>query len=269
MNLNINDAQKLLVARLEDAFKRAERGELVCGNFLSPGEAAFALAYLKETRRADRTFFYGGYKDAERRRLFVLPTFLADMDGSPEEKAKTYFPEEFTDSVRAVLIKGSMYRALSHRDYLGSILALGIDRATVGDIAILDDHSAVIFCTSKIHEFLMHSIDRIASDKVTVKEYAPDGELEVKKSFMPISDTVASDRLDCVVAALTNLSRDKAQNLIRSGLCELDYLPETRCDRQITPPCTVTARGYGKYNILSFDGETRRGRLRLIAQKYV
>ena len=256
MNLNINDAQKLLVARLEDAFKRAERGELVCGNFMSPGETAFVLAYLKETRRADRAFFHGGYVDAERRRLLVLPAFLADMDGSPAEKAEMYFPEEFSDAVKAVLIKGSSYRELSHRDYLGSILALGIDRVAIGDIVILDGHSAVVFCTSKIQEFLLHSIGRIASDKVTVKEYTHNGELEIKKSFMPISDTVASDRLDCVVAALTNLSREKAQNLIRSGLCELDYLPETRCDRQITPPCTVTARGYGKYNILSFDGET-------------
>ena len=127
----------------------------------------------------------------------------------------------------------------------------------------------MVFCSGSVAEYLISSVDRIASDKVKVTAFVPNGDFRAKRDFSPINDTVASKRLDCVVAALTNLSREKAQATIRSSLCELDYVVEERCDREIIPPCIISVRGYGKYNILSFDGETKRGRLRLVAQKYV
>ncbi len=269
MQSNINDAQKLLASRVEDHLRLSERGELVCGNFLTPGEAAFAMSVARELRASDRVFLFGGYDEAERKRLMVLPSFVLDLEGEAEEKARTYFPEEMAVAVKAIRIKGSGYRDLGHRDYLGSILALGIERCSVGDIVVSDEHSAVVFCTQKIFDYLMSGIERIASDKVTVEKFIPDESFGAVREFLDIRDTVASDRLDCVVGALTNLAREKAQNLIRSGLCEVNYLPEERVDACVKPPCVVTLRGYGKYNVLRFDGETKRGRLRLIAQKYV
>ncbi len=269
MQFNTNDAQKLLASRVEDILRLSERGELVCGNFLTPGEAAYVLTVARELRSFDRILLFGGYPDAERKRIMALPSFVTELDGSVEEKARTYFPEEMSRAVRAIKIQGSGYRELSHRDYLGSILALGIERPAVGDVVVQDEHSAVVFCTDKIFDYLASGIDRIASDKVTVCEFIPDESFGAKREFLPIRDTVASNRLDCVVGALTNLSREKAQTLIRSGLCEVNYLVEQRVDAAIKVPSVVSVRGYGKFNVLSFDGETRRGRLRLVAQKYV
>lgn len=269
MKLNITDAQKLLASRIEDLLRKADRGELVCGNFLTPSEAAFASVYMKELGASNRFFLFGGYNEAERKRIFVLPSFLSDIDGDAEEKTRAYFPDEMSGLIRAVRIQGSGYRTLSHRDYLGSLLALGIERSSLGDIAILSDYSAVLFCTDKIFDFLLASIDRVASDKVTVSEHESISELEVRREYLPISDTVASNRLDCIVGALTNLSREKAQIAIKSGLCEVNYLPEDRCDLALSIPSTVSVRGYGKYDVLSFDGETKRGRLRMVARKYV
>ncbi len=269
MKLNITDAQKLLASRAEDYLRTADRGELVCGNFLTPSEAAYVAVCMKELGAQDRFFLFGGYKEAERMRLFVLPSFLSDIDGESKEKARAYFPDDLSNSIKAVKIQGSGYRTLSHRDYLGSLLALGIERTSLGDIAVLDDHSAVLFCTDKIFDFLLASIDRVASDKVTASEYANISELEVKREYLPISDTVASNRLDCIIGALTNLSREKAQTAIKSGLCEVNYLPEDRCDLSLSIPSTISVRGYGKYDVLSFDGETKKGRLRMTARKYV
>ena len=265
----MNDAQKLLASRASDYLRQADRGELVCGNFLTPQEAAYTLSVMREARSADRVFLFGGYAEAERKRIFVLPSFLSEFEGSGEERAKLYFPEEFSNAVKSIKITGSGFRNLTHRDYLGSILSLGIERPAVGDIVVLDDRSAVVFCTEKIFTYLMSGIERIASDKVSVCEFVPDSDFAAKREFQPIRDTVASTRIDCVVGALTNLSREKAQTLIRSGLCEVNYLPELRVDVQVKTPCVITLRGYGKYNVLEFDGETKRGRLRLVAQKYV
>ena len=269
MKLNITDAQRLLASRIEDYLKKADRGELVCGNFLTPSDAAFVGAYMKEIGMTNRFFLFGGYNEAERKRIFILPSFLSDIEGEAEEKARAYLPDEMSGLIRAVRIQGSGYRALSHRDYLGSLLALGIERSSVGDVAIIDEYSAVVLCTDKIFDFLIASIDRVASDKVTVSECESVSELEIKREYMPISDTVASNRLDCIVGALTNLSREKAQTAIKSGLCEVNYLPEDRCDVPLSIPSTVSVRGYGKYDVLSFDGETKKGRLRMVARKYV
>lgn len=265
----MTDMQKLLASRIEDYLKMSDRGELVCGNFLTPGEIAFALSTVKELKSADRVFFFGGYAEADRKRMFVIPSYLLDLEGDAESKAKSFFPEEFSSSVRAIKIQGSGYRDLSHRDYLGALLSLGIERCSVGDIVVTDSFSAVIFCTDRIFDFLMCDIERIASDKVTAKEIFVGEDFHPNRDFLTITDTVASNRLDCIVGALTNLSRERAQNLIKSGLCEVNYLPEQRCDAGLQLPCIITLRGYGKYNILSFDGETKRGRLRIVAQKYV
>ena len=269
MQPNINDAQKLLASRVEDHLRLSERGELVCGNFLTPCEAAFAMSVARELRAADRVFLFGGYSDAERKRLIALPSFVSDLDGEAEDKARAYFSDEMADAARAIRIKGSGYRELGHRDYLGSILSLGIERCSIGDVVVMDEYSAVVFCTRKIFDYLMGGIERVANDKVTVEEFIPDESFGSKREFLDVRDTVASDRLDCVVGALANLAREKAQNLIRSGLCEVNYLPEERVDACVKTPCVVTLRGFGKYNVLRFDGETKRGRLRLIAQKYV
>lgn len=269
MQLNVSDAQKLLASRASDYLRQADRGELVCGNFLTPQEAVYTLSVMREMRVADRAFLFGGYADAERKRIFVLPSFLSELDGDAEERARLYFPEEFAGSVRAIKITGSGFRELSHRDYLGSILSLGIERYSVGDVVVLDKHSAVVFCTEKIFGYLVSGIERIASDKVSVCEFLPNGDFAAKREFLSIRDTVASTRLDCVVGALTNLSREKAQTIIRSGLCEVNYVVEQRVDVQVKAQSVITLRGYGKYNVLEFDGETKRGRLRLVAQKYV
>ena len=269
MNGSISDAQKLLGARLDDMIVRSMREELVCGNFLSPGEAAYVTRLAKEKGVYDRFLLVGGYGDAERRIPVIIPEYALAYGDSADEIAQGFFSEELSDEIKAVRIKGSGYRALSHRDYLGSILALGIERDRLGDIVIEDDFSAVVICSGSVFDFLLFGIERIASDKVSVSKYDNISKLVSKREYQAINDTVASERLDCVVAALTNLSREKAQMAIRSGLCELDYIVEERCDREVVPPCIISVRGHGKYNILSFDGETRRGRIRLVAQKYV
>lgn len=269
MNNLISDAQRLLAARLDDLLERSARGELACGIFLSPADAAFVKRLARERGAADRVALIGGYTDAERRMPVIIPEYALSFADDAEKIAQGFFAEEISDSICAVIVKGSGYRSLSHRDYLGSILALGVERDRIGDIVVLDDFSAVVICTGSILGFLLSSVERIASDKVSVSRFENTAALVAKREFLPINDTVASERLDCIVAALTNLAREKAQTLIKSGFCELDYTVETRCDREINPPCIISVRGFGKYDILAFDGETKRARLRLVARKYL
>ncbi len=269
MSMILTDAQRLLLSRFSDGLARAGRGELVSGAFLSPSDRALLERTAKEQGVLDCLVFFGGYPDAERCRLFILPAYLADFEGTAAEKLQEHFAEELEEAICPLLICGSGYRALSHRDHLGSILSLGLERDALGDIVLLDDHSAVIFCGKRIGTFLSQTLERVANDKVTLSAFTVDRHFAPKQTTQKITDTVASDRLDCIVAALTNLSREKAQALIRTGLCQVNYLPEDRTDLSLTPPTVLTIRGFGKFNLLSFDGETKKGRLRMSAEKFI
>lgn len=267
MNEGFTDAHKLQDARFDDCLRMAERGELVCGNFLTPAEITHLERLVKERGVANRVFFFGGYADAERRRACFLPSYIAELDGERESLAQQFFPDEFPS--HAIKITGSGFgRELTHRACLGACLALGIERHTIGDI-VIKDGCAVVFCTDKIAEFLISDLDRVGADKVTVDKFSADADFCADRKFSDASDTVASDRFDCVVASLTKLSRERAQALIKSGVCEIDYAVCDRPDKSVPTPCTVSLRGYGKFKILCFDGQTKKGRLRLKAQKYV
>ena len=264
-----NQAIKLLGSRFCDLVKVAERGELAHTHFLTPAESAFCLALAGEQGIAKNAFVFGGYTDAERAKLYILPSYLWDQDTPALDAAREYLDVELSDSVKVVKISGSGYRTLSHRDYLGAVLALGLERRSVGDVIVSDQGYAIVFAEPGAASLLLCELDRVGSDKISVEPYSIDRDFSAPRAFEDITDTVASARFDCVVGALARLSREKAQTLIKSGMCQVDYCEETRLDVEIKPPCNVTVRGFGKYNVLRFDGETKRHRLRLVAQKYV
>jgi RNA-binding protein YlmH len=72
-----------------------------------------------------------------------------------------------------------------------------------------------------------------------------------------------------VAAALAGLSREKTQMLIRAGECTVDYEPCDKCDKVIDPPCVISLRGYGKFRVDDLGTQTKKGRLRLLARKYI
>ena len=153
--------------------------------------------------------------------------------------------------------------------YVRFLAALGLERDALGDVVVQDPFRAVVFCSETIGEFLLTSLTKVASDTVRCTRYVPDEGFTDGIRYQPIRDTIASPRLDCVVAALTNLSRENAQNAIRSGLVEVDFEPTERTDLQLTPPATLSIRGHGRFVLRAFDGETRKGRLRMIADKRI
>ncbi len=262
----------MLSARIEDYILQAERGEVAVSPFLTPGERKVAKRMLVERGVKDAARFFGGYPDAERQCLILFPDFYAQIPEcmpAAEDDPTEAVGELGGETVEAIRIKGSGFRKLSHRDYLGAILNLGLERDAIGDIAMQNDFEAVLFCHHRLTAFLCENLTRIANDAVRCKPYLLDESFTDGRHYRPISDTVASARLDCVVAALTNLSREGAQAAVRSGLVEVDFEAEERIDRILEPPVTLSIRGYGRYILRAFDGETKKGRLRLRADQMI
>ena len=269
-----DDAWELLRSRFEDAVEKCRRGRVAALSFLTPRERKRLESELRGRGMTDTAWFFGGYETAERTCLFLLPDYLAAMLDAPPAECDpdvlaALLDEALSERVTAVRVKGSGYRALTHRDYLGSILGLGLERDAIGDIAVQNDFEAILFCSARIADFLCEQLDKVAADAVRCARCVIDEHFTDGRAYRPISDTVASPRLDCVVAALTNLSRENAKNLVQVGLVEVEYEPETRTDLTLVPPLTISIRGYGRFLLRAFDGETKKGRLRLRADQMI
>ncbi len=265
-----SEDRELLYRRIDDLSSKSERGDLAVTDFLNEGELYLALNYLKNTKR---TFFcFGGYDGAERQRIYLLPEYMIELsDLGPCDAAKALYDYGYSEGISAIRIKGSGYRKLTHRDVLGATLGLGLDRSVLGDILFTDGEGLeiVLLCEDTIADFIINELSYVANDKVK-REKLGDGEWAApQKRVLPISDTVASGRLDAVVGALCNLSREKARTAVESGLVELNYECEERPDRTVDAPAVISVRGVGKFRVLSLSDKTRKGRYRLFAEKYM
>lgn len=275
----VDNEIRLLLSRLDDLDRFASRGEMALSPYLTPREAKYAARHLAARIHAGTAVLWGGYPGAERTRAVILPDYtegLTDPDTLAADPVAALrvagledLAETLREAVRPIQVKGSGFRELSHRDYLGSVLGLGLERSAIGDILIPDTHSAILLTDTRVGDFLITQMEKVATDTVKVSRLPEGTPLEGTRRLQPITDTVASERLDCVVAALCNLSREKAQMAVKAGIVELDYEVVEACDTTVEAPATVSVRGFGKFVVHTFDGTTRKGRTRLIAGKYV
>lgn len=262
--MSMRDEAEVLFARADELCARAARGEITHTQFLTPREAKLLAARFAPYR--EQILFAGGYAEAERRRLYFLPPYLEGADGQLRAECLSGV---FGETLCAVKVSGSGYRELSHRDFLGAVLSLGIERDRIGDICVITPHTAVLFCDLLMAEFLTENLLRVANDAVRVSSFLPPADFNGGKRYEAVSDTVASPRADAVVAALLNLSRERAQALFREGRVEIDYEIEERVDKPLSEGAIVSIRGYGKFTVRSLSDKTRKGRFRLLADRHV
>ena len=190
--------------------------------------------------------FEGGYEGAERR----MAGFYA---GGAEALS---FP------IRRLRVDwNARYGSIGHRDILGALMGLGIERETLGDIAMLRE-GALLFVHEDIADYVAANLESCGRVKVRVspcgEEVAPpepEGTLLYR--------TVPSQRLDAVLAAACDLSRQKAQEMIRAELVKVDHAVETRADARLEAGSLVSARGLGRFRVQEVAGLTRKGRVGL------
>ena len=286
----LDDSDRRLLARADELRSRAAGGVPAFSGFLSPREVYILTAFGFETkcRRSELAmqdsigFFWGGYSDAERKIYISLPGFAAyslpehsddanaeDESFSPDELSRLA-SDELPAHISRLLIKKSGYVTLSHRDYMGALLGLGIERDHIGDIMLVDE-GAVVFAEPGIANFLKNSLSEVGRDHVKVFD-AP--ELELVRSFENVTGTVASARLDSVVSELSNCSRETAKELIRRGLVEHDYFPAADADAEVISGDVISIRRDGrvrggKFVIDSIGTLTSKGRVRFLARRYI
>ena len=249
---------ELITARIEDKISQCRDGYYVTSTgFLDTHEQALAIAAARHAAGV-RTFMYGGYDEAERRMLVCVPRDLPINDEEAEEGL-----------LRVLRVKlPAISRELSHRDYLGSLLGLGIERKLTGDILVRPD-GADIFIVPGIEEFLLKELHRIGSVEVKT-EAVTAGELIIPEARLEfIKDSVSSIRLDSIVSSAFRISRGKAAEAVRKGLVSVDHAECVKPDAAVREGSSIVLKGKGKAVIEETGGESRKGRIRIVIKRYI
>ena len=280
---NKNDI--MVYAKASDLCDDAVRREydFIYSRFLTPAEQIIYYTAVREEYPIllSRCFFFGGALMADRRVCVMAPSYV---DAPPLSSPAEIFSEErerlFCEIASAyaadesfgivpLSVTGSGFAELSHRHYMGSILSLGIEREVLGDIAVTGKSSAVIFASDTIAPYICESLTKIGRDGVAVSAFhVPDG-FKVPHEFKEMTLVAASDRVDSIVSSITNQSRATAKEYCLTGLVEINYVTVTEADKRLSPGDKISVRGYGKYIIDAFSGETRSGRARISVRKYI
>lgn len=246
-----DDDIKLMLSKACDLYNKSfTTSKSFYTKFLSPLEAAVIRQRFPQNEVGIKLF--GGYDDAER----CMCAFY-------QNEYDIYYP-----LVALKLKPKSKSVALTHRDYLGSVLSLGIKRETLGDI-IIKGNDAVMFCTDDMADYIADNLFKIGGTGVGVtKEYLLE-ELEIKREFQTVSATVSSLRCDCVIASALNLSRGKALEFIERGLATHNYEIIKSSHKLVADGDTLSVRGHGKFKVQTNGTLTKKGRIHVNILRYI
>lgn len=249
-----NGDERLLLSKVWDKYDQCQRKNIPAATaFLSPQEQQAARRLLQTMGAGDHYLFWGGYDGAERCQLHFLPDWTEEPD---------------RESLSALRCTWYHSDQLNHRDFLGSLMGLGMTRESIGDI-LVGQESADVLVSAGVADFLASSWDAAGRVKLHVQR------LELEEIQVPevktkeIRDTVSSLRLDSVVAAGFSTSRGKAAEAIQAGRVQLNWVNCLKGDHAVAEGDTISLRGLGKCVLESVGNQTRKGRIFVTIKRYL
>lgn len=217
--------------------------------FLSLEQSVFAENIIS---KLDSNYkFFGGFEGAQRVMLGCFPEWEIEWE----------FP------ISAITFTFRKTDILTHRDFLGSLMALGLKREAVGDI-LIETARAVVFLTDETADYVLSQITKIGRTGVELKKGFAKPLPEAGK-LCKFSATVSSERLDCVVSALIGASRKTACEKIEQSLVTLNSVLVQKPTLKVKSGDVVTVRSKGKFIIESLEEKTKKDRLVLRYKKYI
>jgi RNA-binding protein YlmH len=250
-----NPEDRLLLAKVWDKIQMGMRKNIASAtSFLSLRELEMTRYLFGD---AQGLYRFGGYEDAERKMLVYLPDYLDESALAGEDSPLV--------CLRATFYEGD---TPSHRDFLGALMGAGIGRETVGDICV-GKGSCDFFVTAEIAPYVLQNFLSAGRTRLHL-EQIPLWEVVVPEpETVQIKDTVASVRLDSVIASGFRLGRSAAAQYITAGKAAIDGLPCEKPDKAVADGAKISVRGLGKIRLTTIGGQTKKGRIALVIDRYV
>jgi RNA-binding protein YlmH len=218
---------------------------------MSERRQAVAERYLNSVYFHNFTFF-GGYENSERK---VLGLFYDEVD-------TTAFP------VSALEFKYRKCDKLTHRDFLGALMGAGVSRETVGDISTQPGRCN-FFITAEIAPYILQNFTSAGRTALHLSQVPLEQVTIAEPETKEIRDTVSSLRLDSIISSGFRIGRSLACDYIHAGRAAINGLPCEKPDKQIPEGAKISVRGLGKIRLRTINGETKKGRISVILDRYV
>jgi RNA-binding protein YlmH len=247
--------EQLLCKRLQElAFNTFRKGINTYTEFLNMNEINLYYT-IKNDIPSVSVKLFGGYEEAERKMLCFFDNAL---------ELEPDFP---IDCIHIEPLNAKFSDALTHRDYLGALLNLGIERYTIGDILITNNEGNV-YCNSKMGDYILQNLTKIRHTNVKCSRINLD-EVNYTPKFQEIRGTVASVRLDTILTLAFQGSRSSLANLIAAGKVYVNSRLIESNSYALKEGDIVSVRGYGKFIYKEQQNQTRKGRYFVVLLKYI
>ena len=252
---------KILLAQILDKVEMVEKkNKIEHTDFLDLAQIELVQKFINKIK-IENYMVYGGFEQAERK-MFVI---------YPEKFNSIVVEKNLTNIVQIIRIQlpDDLKGKYTHRDYLGAVIKLGIERKKIGDI-IVDNEGADIIVDKDIVKFLLEnlgSLTRFSKSTITIQNINDLRPVEIKKEELEI--IVSSMRLDNIISELARCSRNKALDIINQERVLINFECETKKTKQIKTGDMITIRGKGRFFVKELVGQTRSGRTIIKIEKFV
>ena len=246
--------ETLLAKRFIDLSRQAQQKNIVLfSDFLNLNELNIFRRQSSELYSGYKLF--GGYELSERQMIAFLPDALC-------------YAWEFPITCLQISPANAKFaEELSHRDVLGSLMNLGIERSKLGDI-LVDGPLVYVFCEEKIASYLAEQLTQIRHTTVLVKQ-AVLGDIQIEPKKEAAEGIITSNRLDSVVACICKISRSQASQLIHGGKVFVNNKETLQAAYECKPQELISIRSIGRFRFQGCMGETRKGRLKMKYETYI
>lgn len=243
-----DDNQILTMRNLLDKIENVMRNHIIeTTSFFDPYQRRLSTSILNRFLDISYTA-EGGVTNAERKALIIYSDYM--------------YMDNTENYITSLAIEGS-FDKLSHKDFLGALLGLGINRDKIGDILIHNDLVQIVV-KKEVGEYILYNLKKVGKQNVKVKEISKE-ELEPSKlDFEEKYVTLSSNRIDSSISSAYNLSRNNSSSLVHKDRVKLNWEPINKSSMEVFEGDVISVRGYGRFIIESFEGISKKGRIKTI-----
>lgn len=244
---HIQDNSRLMEMRqILDKIEMVMNNHLVeSTDFLDPYSRLLAKSIINQFLEVNY-LEQGGLKESERQIITIHPDY--------------YYLGDRDLNIVALRLRGN-FENLSHRDFLGSILGLGINRSKIGDILLHDDFTDIIL-KKEILNFIQFNLDKVGNNNISIEEISLQEIVPGKIYYKEIQKTLSSNRLDVYISGAYNLSRQESTKLVKSGNVRVNWEPINKISKELEIGDIISIRGYGRSVLHSIDGLSKKGKIK-------
>lgn len=255
-----NEQTAYLLGHIKDLCLQSQKGDYLTSTaFLGFSERARLVLELSKTGNSSNRIygrdclFYGGYEEAERAVLVFLPSYSGKDEFLKEEETAPFL----ITCLRIYPKSEKFANPMTHRDYLGALLSLGIERERIGDI-LFGEKEAYVYVLKLNADFIKDNLTSVGRNPVKVEEVNP-STCPYRPNFLEKRVPVSSLRLDCLLAGAFLISREEAKRQIQAGNVTLTSTVPSQ-DATLKEGEHVSLRGKGKFVFLGEDGQSKKGK---------